>query len=70
MLGYLQGTSQEIDLAAERIIICRDSTFLLEPNHRQCFCCIYRHDTLIRAMVNDVASSACDGSFDPPCLDI
>jgi hypothetical protein len=47
MLGYLQGTLREIDLAAERIIICRDATFLLEPNHRQCFLCIYRQDTLI-----------------------
>jgi hypothetical protein len=70
MLGHLKGTSREIDLAAERIIICRDATFLLKPNHRQCFHCIYRQNTPIRAMVNDVASSACDGSFNPPCLNI
>jgi hypothetical protein len=70
MLGYLPGTSQEIDLEAEKIIICCDASFLLKPNHRQCFRCIYRQDTPIQAMMNDVASSACDGSFYPPCLDI
>jgi hypothetical protein len=46
------------------------SIFLLKPNRCQCFHCIYRHGTLIQAMVNDVASSASDGSFDPPYLDI
>jgi hypothetical protein len=46
------------------------STFLLKPNFRQCFGCIYRHAPPIRTKVNDVASSASDGSFDPPYLDI
>jgi hypothetical protein len=70
MLGHLKGTLREIDLAAEMITICRDATFLLKPNHHQCLRCIYRQDTLIQTMVNAVASSASDGSFDPPCLDI
>jgi hypothetical protein len=60
------GTSREFDLAAERIIICYDATFLLKPNRRRCFQCIYRQDTLIRAMVNDVASSAFDDLFGLP----
>jgi hypothetical protein len=46
------------------------SIFLLKPNRRRCFCCIYRHGTLIQATVNDVASSDSDGSFDSPYLDI
>jgi hypothetical protein len=54
-LVYLPGTSQEIDLAAERIIICCDATFLLKPNRRWCFRCIYSHDALLQAMVNAVA---------------
>jgi hypothetical protein len=70
ILGYLPGTSREIDLAAERIIICCDATFLLKPNHRRCFRCIYCQDTLIRPMVNAVASSDAYGSFDPSYLDI
>jgi hypothetical protein len=61
ILGYLLATSREIDLAAERIIICCDATFLLHLNHRQCFHCIYRHGTLIWAMNNAVGSSASDG---------
>jgi hypothetical protein len=60
-LGYLLVTSQYIDLAAERIIICCDATFLLHLNHHLCFCCIYRHGTLIWSIVNDVASSASAG---------
>jgi hypothetical protein len=36
LLGYLPGTSREIDLAVERIIICCDATFLLQLNHRRC----------------------------------
>jgi hypothetical protein len=70
IIGYLTVTSQDIDLASERIIICCDATFLLKPNDCQCFCCIYRHSTLIWAMVDAVASSASDGSFDLPFLDI
>jgi hypothetical protein len=66
----LPGTSREIDIAAERIIIYCDATFLLKPNRRRCFCCIYRQDTLIRAMVNAVAKSASDGLFDLQYLDI
>jgi hypothetical protein len=46
------------------------STLLLKPNNRQCCGCIYRHAPPIRAMVNDVASSASDGSFAPPYFDI
>jgi hypothetical protein len=68
--GYLPGTSREIDLTAERIIICCDATFRLKPNRRRCFRCIFRQDALIWAMVNAVASSASDGSFDLTCLDI
>jgi hypothetical protein len=30
------------------------SIFLLKPNRRRCFRCIYRHGTLIQAMVDDV----------------
>jgi hypothetical protein len=26
---------------------CGGSIFLLKPNRRRCFCCIYRHATLI-----------------------
>jgi hypothetical protein len=70
ILGYLPGTSREIDLPAEKIIIYCDATFLLKPKHCCCCRCIYRHDTLIRAMVNDVATSASDGSFDTPYWDI
>jgi hypothetical protein len=70
ILGYLPGTSQEIDFAAERIIMCCDATFLLKPNHRWCFRCIYLQDTLIHSMVNAVASSAYEGLFDRPYLDI
>jgi hypothetical protein len=46
------------------------SIFLLKLNRRQCFCCFYRNVSLIRAMVNAVASSSSDGSFDLPYLDI
>jgi hypothetical protein len=70
ILGYLPGTSQEIVLAAERIVVCCDATFLLKPNRRRCFCCIYCHGTLIRCMLNAVASSASDGSLDLTYLDI
>jgi hypothetical protein len=69
-LVYLPGTSREIDLAAETIIICCDATFLLKPNRRQCFRCIYRQDALIQSMVNAVTSSASDGSFYPPYFGI
>jgi hypothetical protein len=66
IIGYLPVTSKDIDLLTERIIICCDATFLLKPNSCRCFYCIYRHGTLIWAMVNDVASSASYGSFDLP----
>jgi hypothetical protein len=66
ILWYLPVTSQDIDLAAERIIICCDATFLLHLNRRRCFCCIYRHGTLIWGINNFVGSSASDGSFDLP----
>jgi hypothetical protein len=69
-LVYLPGTSREIDLAAEMIIICCDATFLLKPSRRWYFRFIYLQDTLIQAMVNAVASSASYGSFDTPYLDI
>jgi hypothetical protein len=46
------------------------SIFLLKPHRSRCFRCIYRHGTLIRAMVYDVDSSVSDGSFDPPDSDI
>jgi hypothetical protein len=62
----MPGTSRDIDLAADMIIICCDATFLLKPNSRWYFRSIYRHDALIQSKVNDVASSASDGSFDPP----
>jgi hypothetical protein len=66
----MTGSSREINLAAEMMIICCDATFLLKPNRRQCFRCIYCHDDLIQAMVNAVAYYAFYGSFDPPYLDI
>jgi hypothetical protein len=66
IIVYLPVTSQDIDLASERIIICCDVTFLLKPSDSQCFCYIYRHSTLIWAMKNVVASSASDGSSDLP----
>jgi hypothetical protein len=69
-LVYLPGTSREIDLAAETIIICCDATFLLKLNCRWCFRCIYRQGTLIRAMVNAVVFYAADGLFDPPYFGI
>jgi hypothetical protein len=46
------------------------SFFLMKPNSCRCFRFIYRNGTLIQAMVNYVASSASDGSFDLPLLDI
>jgi hypothetical protein len=70
ILGYLLVTSQDIDLAAESIIICCDVTFCLQPNRCQCSCFIYCHSTLIWAMKNALASSVSDGSFDLPYLDI
>jgi hypothetical protein len=57
-------------MAAERIIICCDATFLLKLSRRRCFHCIYRQYNLIQSMVNTVASSAYAGSFDTPKWDI
>jgi hypothetical protein len=68
ILGYLVVTSGDIDLAEDRIIICCDATFLLKPNRRRCFHCIYRHGNLIWAMDNVSASSASDGSFNLPYM--
>jgi hypothetical protein len=70
IMGYMPGTSREIDIAAERIITCCDATFFLKPNRHWCFHCIYRQETLIQAMVNSLAISASDGSFATPYWDI